>query len=237
MDRYGIHRAIIVQELWDGFLDAVVADAVRRYPNRFVGESLPDPVRGAASTRALQRTLSRGPLRGIKIPLGGMKKRAPGFDMDSELAFAWFEVCRCHRGLVTIHPTPPGEFARPMQAAAERFPEVTFLIAHGGLPNLQGWDAVLRLARLPNVFLELAALPYLFKERYPCLQSSNVIEKMAGAVGATKLLWGSDYPRTLTDLTYCQQYEVVSLGCKGLSEKERELILGENAERILSPES
>jgi len=234
MDRHGVRRAIVVQELLDGFLDAVVIDAVRRFPERFVGESLPDPAAGAASTRRLERRLRAGQLRGIKIPLAGMKERAPGFDLDCPLAFDWFEVCRRHRAFVTIHPTPPAEFVRPMRFAAERFPDVPFLIAHGGLPNLPGWEAVLGLARQPNVFIELAALPYVFREAYPCPRSVAAIERMAAEVGPHKLLWGSDYPRTLTTLTYAQQIEVVSQGCKALAEADRALILGGTAERLLA---
>ena len=56
---------------------------------------------------------------------------------------------------------------------------------------------------------------------------------LAEAAGANELLWGSDYPRTLCDLTCTQQTEVVSVCCDGLSEKERELMLGVSAERIL----
>lgn len=233
MDRCGIARAVIVQETMDGFLDEVVGDAVRRYPDRFIGEALPDPRRGPASAEDLDRTLRDTPLRGIKIPLGGFQRLAAGFDLDGEIASAWFEVCSAHGGFVTIHPGPPDGFAGPLRTAAERFGGVAFIIAHLGLPDRPRWESVLEVAKLPNVYLELAAVPYLFKERYPCPRAAHVIEKAAATVGVEKLLWGSDYPRTLTDLTYQQQIEVVSLGCRNLSESDRERILGLNVERLL----
>lgn len=233
MDRFGVARAIVVQETLDGFLNEVVSDAVRRYPDRLVGEALPDPRKGSDSVAGLEQVFSQGVLRGMKIPLQGLRQLAPDFDVDGELASAWFEVCRQAGAFVTIHGREPATFARPMRAAAERFPEVTFIIAHLGFPNRPHWEDTLAIGKLPNVYLELAGIPFLFKERYPCPRSAEVIQQAAEAVGVEKLLWGSDYPRTLCDLTYTQQIEVVSVCCDGLSEEERELILGGNAERVL----
>ena len=47
-------------------------------------------------------------------------------------------------------------------------------------------------------------------------------------VGAEKLMWGSDYPRTITAITYRMSYDFV---CKStlLDEREKRLFLGENA--------
>ena len=43
-----------------------------------------------------------------------------------------------------------------------------------------------------------------------------------------KLMWGSDYPRTITAITYRMSYDFV-LKSKSFTEKEKSLFLGENA--------
>ena len=47
-------------------------------------------------------------------------------------------------------------------------------------------------------------------------------------VGIEKLMWGSDYPRTITAITYRMSYDFV-VKSKELTTREKELFLGENA--------
>ena len=46
-----------------------------------------------------------------------------------------------------------------------------------------------------------------------------------------KLMWGSDYPRTITAITYRMSYDFI-LKSQELSETDKQLILGENACRF-----
>ena len=46
-------------------------------------------------------------------------------------------------------------------------------------------------------------------------------------------MWGSDYPRTITAITYRMSYDFISKS-KELSEQEKELILGLNAKQFYS---
>ena len=48
------------------------------------------------------------------------------------------------------------------------------------------------------------------------------------AVGAEKLMWGSDYPRTMTAITYRMSLDFLRES-DALTEREKTLILGENA--------
>lgn len=50
-------------------------------------------------------------------------------------------------------------------------------------------------------------------------------------VGADKLMWGSDYPRTITAITYKMSYDFI---CKSdeLTDEEKALFLGENARKF-----
>jgi predicted TIM-barrel fold metal-dependent hydrolase len=46
-----------------------------------------------------------------------------------------------------------------------------------------------------------------------------------------KLMWGSDYPRTITAITYRMSYDFI-LKSSELSDNDKQLLLGENARRF-----
>jgi L-galactono-1,5-lactonase len=230
MDRYGVEKGVLVQEVIEGFMNEVVADAVATEPDRFVGEALMDP-RREESVAELRQYLDDGLLGGMKLPVGSLRMLSPSFDIDSAICEKWLDLCAQHDAFVTIHPLKPDQFADKMHRAAERFSDVRFVIAHMGMPAQRNWPRVLELCRLPNVFMELSAVPYTFRESYPCPQSQFALQLAVREVGAEKLVWGSDYPRTLTELTYLQMIDWVR-NHAGLGDDEKEKILGRNALRV-----
>ena len=60
------------------------------------------------------------------------------------------------------------------------------------------------------------------------LRGVRAIREAAELVGFEKLMWGSDYPRTITAITYRMSYDFVSKSAE-LTEREKALFLGENA--------
>ena len=56
----------------------------------------------------------------------------------------------------------------------------------------------------------------------------KAIREAANEVSFTKLMWGSDYPRTITAITYRMSYDFI-IKSDELSNEEKALFLGENA--------
>jgi predicted TIM-barrel fold metal-dependent hydrolase len=50
-------------------------------------------------------------------------------------------------------------------------------------------------------------------------------------VGWERLMWGSDYPRTITAITYKMSYDFIEKSTE-LTDSEKRLFLGENAQRF-----
>ena len=50
-------------------------------------------------------------------------------------------------------------------------------------------------------------------------------------VGADKLMWGSDYPRTITAITYRMSFDFI-IKSDELSHEEKALFLADNAKRF-----
>ena len=63
---------------------------------------------------------------------------------------------------------------------------------------------------------------------YPFKGAVRAIREAAGLVGMEKLMWGSDYPRTITAITYRMSYDFV-VKSNELSDEENPLFLGGNA--------
>ena len=80
--------------------------------------------------------------------------------------------------------------------------------------------------------IESGGITWLFNsEFYPFKGAIKAIKEAADIAGMEKLMWGSDYPRTITAITYKMSYDFV---CKSteLTEEEKALFLGKNAERF-----
>ena len=80
-----------------------------------------------------------------------------------------------------------------------------------------------------NVSVESGGITWLYNsEFYPYPSAIRSIREAADWVGMDRLMWGSDYPRTITAITYKMSYDFI---CKSteLSEEEKSMFLGENA--------
>lgn len=230
MDRYGVHSGVIAQEAMDGFLNESVAQTVCEYPERFHGVGLPDP-RDPDSSARLDEWFKADSLQGIKIPYGSFRKLQPDFDILTPPASEWLRICHEAGRLVIIHPPSPREFLPALRDAAERYHGATFILAHMGLPNKPGWDAILDLCASGNLYMDLSAIPLLMGEDYPCQHSREILKTAIRKIGAKKLLWGTDYPRTLNSMTYGQMINWV-VGCEEITNEDKELIMGLNAQRL-----
>ena len=77
--------------------------------------------------------------------------------------------------------------------------------------------------------IESGGITWLFNsEFYPFNGAVRAIREAADEVGMDKLMWGSDYPRTITAITYRMSYDFI-LKSTLLTDREKELFLGENA--------
>jgi hypothetical protein len=80
--------------------------------------------------------------------------------------------------------------------------------------------------------IESGGITWLYNsEFYPFPSAIRAIKEAAGLVGMEKLMWGSDYPRTITAITYRMSYDFVVKAQK-LTDEEKRLFLGENAKKF-----
>lgn len=80
--------------------------------------------------------------------------------------------------------------------------------------------------------IESGGITWLFNnEFYPFTGAVKAIREAVDLVGMDKLMWGSDYPRTITAITYKMSYDFI-LKTTEMTQEEKALFLGKNAENF-----
>lgn len=115
---------------------------------------------------------------------------------------------------------------------AEEFPNLRIAIGHFGMVTVDGWQSQIALAKYPNVYIESGGITWLFhKEYYPYPSAIRAIRESIDICGVDKLMWGSDYPRTMTAITYLMSKDFIEK-TDALTAEEKAKLLGENAKRF-----
>jgi len=230
MDRAGVDISVILNIGWMTHelcleTNDYILESLARYPDRLIGFGSVQPMSCEAALDEIERC-AQGGMKGI----GELRPDIQLFNLvDDEVVRPFVETIRKHKLILLSHASEPVGDNYPGKGMVTpdmlypfitSYPELTIVLAHwgGGLPFYALMPEVKRA--LKNVHFDTAASPLLY--------SPQVYELGIKLVGADKILFGSDYPlleqgRSLK--------EVTSLD---LAEEAKGLILGGNAQRLLS---
>lgn len=133
---------------------------------------------------------------------------------------------------ISIDLADGAEQTEMMHKIAKTFPELKIAVGHFGMVTREGWLEQIRLAENKNVFIESGGITWLFNDEfYPYPSAVKAIITAADLVGFEKLMWGSDYPRTMTAITYKMSLDFVEKSDE-ISALNKQLFLGENAKNF-----
>ena len=140
-----------------------------------------------------------------------------------------FEIANKNGKFISIDLADGDEQTEMMQKIIGMFPDLRIAIGHFGMVTRNGWLEQIKLAKSKNVFIESGGITWLFNgEFYPYPSAVKAINEAASLVGYEKLMWGSDYPRTMTAITYKMSLDFIEKTTE-ITEENKKLILGENA--------
>jgi L-fuconolactonase len=137
-------------------------------------------------------------------------------------------------GLVYDLLVKPPQFSAAL-GIARRLPDVSFVLDHIGKPDIaagmwEPWATWIRdLAALPNVTVKLSGL---VTEAAPDWKPAGILpyaEHVLSAFGASRVMYGSDWPVCTLAATYEQ---VQALAEEALSPGDRDEVLGGTARRV-----
>ena len=168
-------------------------------PGFFKGTCLFDPV--AAETPERMRALARKhPRRIVAIRIHAM--HAPGTpplsagpikdrDLRAPAMRATWSAAQDLGLAVQMHFLP--YYAPQIGELAARFPGVSVVLDHlarGGQGTAEEFDAVLRLARHPRVYMKYSAINYSSKQPYPYADARPLVRRAYDAFGPSRMIWG-----------------------------------------------
>ena len=232
MDYAQVSAAVVTQEFIDGLQNDYLEDVARRYPERFFVFGMCE-FRKPGFLAQAEELIGRG-FRGIKIPAARLLLPEGRVRLDSPEMMAMFHLME-DRGLILHVELADGDLQVPeMETVIAECPRLVTVIGHFGMVTRPGWMEQIRLARHPNVHVECGGITWLFNDEfYPFPSAVQAIREAADEVGIDKLMWGSDYPRTITAITYKMSYDFL-LKSPLLTDAEKEAFLGLNAQRLFS---
>ncbi len=221
----GVAWTVLIQPryyLWD---NAYLAQAAEAHPDRFVVGGRVDPMHAEAS-RQLRELMQRPGYRGIR--LAATEDPATRWLDDSLQDPLWEAAAetRATIGLLIRWRQLP-----QAAAMAARHPDVTVVIDHLGFPDYDdpgSLQNLLDLAGLPNVYVKLSGYPHNTGDAYPYLRARPFIERVLGAFGASRVMWGSDWPVCLAHATYGQAFRS-AWELPGLTDDDRDGIFNRTA--------
>lgn len=222
--------AVVVQEFIDGIQNDYLAKVKSDYPERFFVFGMCDYFKpGFYDTAA---SLIDSGFKGIAIPGHRLILSDGRVNLNSPEMMKMFHLMEDKGVILSLCLAENNLQNGEIKEVIEECPRLKIAIGHFGMVTAPGWEDQIKLALNDNVMIESGGITWLFnKEFYPFNGAVRAIREAIGMVGADKLMWGSDYPRTITAITYKMSYDFI-LKTNDLTDREKRLFLGENAEKF-----
>jgi predicted TIM-barrel fold metal-dependent hydrolase len=228
-DAAGVDTGVVVQENMDGEQNDYCLRTMREFPGRFFCHALPDYFSPQSFVQQCSALFAKG-FGGIKVPGGHLAMANVAVDHKSFMP-VW-ERMAAEGHVMAIDMSEGDGQVPPMENILRHFPNLKVAIGHFGMPTRRGWPGQLRLCRHENVYMESGGIIWLYRnDGYPFPNAMKAINEAKKEVGIEKLMWGSDWPRTMVDFTYRQSLDFVRKS-DALSDDEKTALLGANAAKL-----
>ena len=222
-----VSAAVITQEFIDGIQNDYLEEVAQRYPNRFLVCGMCE-FRKPGFLPHAQELLAQG-FRAIKVPAQRLLLPEGRVLLTSNEMMQMFKLMEQQNAILSIDLADGDLQVGEMKEVIQECPQLKIAIGHFGMVTRPGWEEQIKLARHENVRIESGGITWLFNDEfYPFDGAVRAIREAADIAGMHKLMWGSDYPRTITAITYRMSYDFICKS-KEMTEEEKALFLGENA--------
>ena len=230
MDYAQVSAAVVTQEYIDGIQNDYLAEVIKRYPERVFMCGVCE-CRKSGFFEDAKRLIADG-FKAIKIPAQRLLLPGGRVMLNNEEMMQLFHYMEANHCILSIDLADGDTQVEEMNDIIKECPGLKIAIGHFGMVTRPKWLEQIRLALHQNVMIESGGITWLFNEEfYPFPGAVKAIREAADIVGMDKLMWGSDYPRTITAITYKMSYDFIQK-TNYLTENEKALFLGKNAARF-----
>ena len=225
MDAAGVDAALIHPPMsWDPNSNTQAIDAARRYPDRFavMGQLPLDKPEG----RTLINGWRKHPgMMGLRYALVLPEQQT--WHKDGTMDWLWPAAEREGLPIATM----AARFFPEFKAIAERHPRLKLIIDHCGLVRaaqdaaaFANLDALLSLAKLPNVAVKATGAPGYSTHAYPFGNLHEGLHRIFDAFGPQRFFWGTDITRM--PCSYRQCVTMFTEELSWLKGNDLELVMG-----------
>lgn len=216
MDYAGVNGAVITQEEIDGNQDEYLLTAKAKYPNRIKICSLYEE----------DQEYNIEGFDGIKLCAGRLATQ------DLTKHYKVFEDADKYGKFISIDLADGDAQTESLKELIAQYPNLRIAIGHFGMVTRPQWTEQIKLAQSDNVRIESGGITWLFNsEFYPYPSAIKAIKEAIDICGEDKIMWGSDYPRTMVEITYKMSFDFVQKS-NDLTDEEKAKFLFENAEKF-----
>lgn len=192
MDANGVQWSVLVQTSWSTWDNGYIADSVARFPNRFVGHGLIDPLDSNNAEVARYWVKERG-LVGFRFH--------PMYYPDQKVLIrpendALWEELASLDAVIQFHTF--ANDADQIATIATRYPNMRLIIDHMGYPKvdepMEAFAPIIDLSRFDNIIFKLSDVKGRSKEEFPYRDVHPFVKALLDAFGSQRTIWGTGYP-------------------------------------------
>ena len=205
-----VSAAVVTQEFIDGLQNDYLEEVSRRYPDRFFVMGMCEFRKPGFLEQGKKLIGERG-FKGIAIPAHRLPLGEGGIRLDSKEMMELFHYMEDRGAILSICLAEGTTQVDEMKEVIRECPKLKIAVGHFGMVTVPGWQEQIKF--------------------YPFRGAVRAIREAADLVGMDKLMWGSDYPRTITAITYRMSYDFI-LKSPDLTDAEKEAFLSGNAARF-----
>ena len=223
-----VARTVLIQVIHYKWDNSYLASVIKRFPHRFHAVCRVNPESKTAPDD-LSRLTDQG-FRGVRLsPEAG----PTGDWIRGPLMEPLWRRCEALQVPMTI--LAPVTRMPDLVPLIERHPDLTVVIDHMADCPLEdpAKRALLEnLARFPRVFVKISHAWTISKEKYPYHDAMGQIRILRDAFGAGRLMWGTDWPVSLKNLTYAQAVGLYEDNLGWMPERDRTDILSRTVQKV-----
>ncbi|MDD3368194.1 MAG: amidohydrolase family protein [Lachnospiraceae bacterium] len=231
LQKNGVDKAVLLQGNFYGFQNEYIAEAVKKYPDMFVGAGIFDPLSPYADMiyERLTKELNYKVLKFECSSGCGLMTYHHPFALDQVFDHV-VSNCRKNGQVIALDIGSPGMASFQPEAVsrlADTYPEVKIVVCHLLAPSTKDeaiLEQSLKVLKKNNIYFDLAALPFNVKpDVYPYPTALRYIKMAKDIVGADHLMWGTDLPSVMCYDTYTHLKDFLEQ-CPGFSQEELESV-------------
>lgn len=207
MDECNIKKCIVFS-----LPNQLTQNAVNLYPEKLVGLVWVNPYYGEDAVKLIDKAVNRWGFRGIK-----MHPLLNAYLPDQDIVYPIMDQARKYKVPVLFHcGHPPWSLPWHFGNLADVYPDVPIILGHMGHGHIVYINGAIEVAQKhENIILETSAMPMHSKIKEAVLK-----------IGENRVIYGSDMPFGHP------AFEIKKVEVAGLTKKQLDMILEQNAQRI-----